>query len=172
MKLNSLMPSDAYILTIIGSDNGLSPNRRQAIIWTNAGILLIRPSGTNFSEILIEIGVFSFKKVHLKMSSAKCRPFCLGLNVLIVLHCPSIACQAMPSHYLKQCWHVHRRIHASLGLNGLNQLVISIEISTTTHFGALNFMKTGFYKDVTKIAKQMLAMSKMKHSTAYYDHRF
>ena len=28
-------------LTIIGSDNGLSPGRRQAIIWTNAGILLI-----------------------------------------------------------------------------------------------------------------------------------
>ena len=61
-------------LTIIGSDNGLSPVRRQAIIWTNAGILLIRPSGTNFSEILIEIDVFSFKKMHLKMSSAKWRP--------------------------------------------------------------------------------------------------
>ena len=42
-------------LTIIGSDNGLSPDRRQAIIWTNAGILLIGPLGTNFSEILIEI---------------------------------------------------------------------------------------------------------------------
>ena len=41
-------------LTIIGSDNGLSPDRRQAIIWTNAGILLIGPLGTNFSEILIK----------------------------------------------------------------------------------------------------------------------
>ena len=47
---------------IIGSDNGLSPNRRQAIIWTNAGIVLIRPLGTNFSPILIEIHTFSFKK--------------------------------------------------------------------------------------------------------------
>ena len=28
-------------LNIIGSDNGLSPGRRQAIIWTNAGMLLI-----------------------------------------------------------------------------------------------------------------------------------
>ena len=28
--------------TIIGSVNGFSPGRRQAIIWTNAGILLIR----------------------------------------------------------------------------------------------------------------------------------
>ena len=42
-------------LTIIGSDNGLSPGRRQAIIWTNAGIVLIGRLGTNVSEILIEI---------------------------------------------------------------------------------------------------------------------
>ena len=72
-------------LTIIGSDNGLSPGRRQAIIWTNAGILLIGPLGTNFSEILIGIQTFSFKKMHLKMSSVKWRPFCLGLNVLTQL---------------------------------------------------------------------------------------
>ena len=50
-------------LAIIGSDNGLSPGRRQAIIWTNAGISLIGPLGTNFSEILIEILTFSFKKM-------------------------------------------------------------------------------------------------------------
>ena len=49
-------------LTIIGSDNGLSPGRRQAIIWTNAGKLFIWPLGTNFSKILIEINTFSFKK--------------------------------------------------------------------------------------------------------------
>ena len=70
-------------LTIIGSDNGLSPERRQAIIWTNAGILLIGPSGTNFSEILIEIQTFSLKKIRLKMSSAKWCSLRLGLNVLI-----------------------------------------------------------------------------------------
>ena len=70
-------------LTIIGSDNGLSPDRRQAIIWTNVGLLLIGPLATNFSEILIEILIFSFKKIRLKVSSAKRRPFCLGLNVLI-----------------------------------------------------------------------------------------
>ena len=70
-------------LTNIGSDNGLSPGRRQAIIWTNAGILLIGPLGTNFSENLIGMQTFSFKKMPLKMSSAKWRPFCLGLNVLI-----------------------------------------------------------------------------------------
>ena len=69
-------------LTIIGSDNGLSPGRRQAIIWTNAGILLIGPLGTNYSEILIEIHTFTFRKMHFKMSSAKWRLFGLGLNVL------------------------------------------------------------------------------------------
>ena len=69
-------------LTIIGSDNGLSPGRRQAIIWTNARILLIRPLGTNFNEILLEILAFSFIKMRLKVTSAKWRPFCLGLNVL------------------------------------------------------------------------------------------
>ena len=45
-------------LTNIGSDNGLSPGRRQAIIWTNAEILFKGPLGTNFSEMLIEIHTF------------------------------------------------------------------------------------------------------------------
>ena len=54
-------------LTIIGSDNGLSPGRRQAIIWTNAGILLISPLGTNFDEILTEVyGI----KIHSSMCLA------------------------------------------------------------------------------------------------------
>ena len=39
-------------LTIIGSDNCLSPGRRHAIIWTDAGILLIGPSKTDFNEIM------------------------------------------------------------------------------------------------------------------------
>ena len=74
-----------FNLTIISSDNGLSPGRRQAIIRANAGILLIGPLGINFSGILFGIQAFSFKKMHVKMSSAKWRPFCLGLNVLNLL---------------------------------------------------------------------------------------
>ena len=69
-------------LIIIGSDNGLSPGRREAIIWTNDGILLIGLLGTYVSEIVIGIQIFSFKKMHLKMASAKWLPFCLGLKVL------------------------------------------------------------------------------------------
>ena len=71
----------------IDSDNGLSPGRRQAIIWPNAGILLIGPLGTYFSEILIEIHTFSFKKMYLKMSSGKRRPSCFGLNVIYSARC-------------------------------------------------------------------------------------
>ena len=66
----------------IGSNNGLSPGLRQSIIWTNDGILLIRTIGANFSEILIKIDIFPFKKLHLKLSSGNWRPFSLGLNVL------------------------------------------------------------------------------------------
>ena len=72
-------------LVIIGSDNGLSPGWREVIIWTNAGIFLIRPFGTNFSEMLIEIRTFTLKKMRLKMSSGKLQPFCHSLNVLTQL---------------------------------------------------------------------------------------
>ena len=70
-NINSLRLSNVSKSTIIGSDNGLSPGRRQTIIWTNAGILFIKVLGTNFSVILIEIITFSFKKMCLKVSSAK-----------------------------------------------------------------------------------------------------
>ena len=84
-QVNSLRPSDAYIcvgkLTNIGSDNGLSLGRRQAIIWTNAGIWSMEPVGTNFSEISIVIHTCSIK------CTWKCRlrsgvHFFLGINVL------------------------------------------------------------------------------------------
>ena len=58
--------------TIISSDNDLSPGRLQAIIWTNAGILLIGPLWTNFSEILFEIYTFSFWKMTAILSRLQC----------------------------------------------------------------------------------------------------
>ena len=83
-------------LTTIGSDYGLSPGWRQAIIWTNAGILLIWTSGTNFGEILSEIHAFSLKKMHLKMSSMKWHSSCLGLNVLILTSQTTTISYALP----------------------------------------------------------------------------
>ena len=67
----------------IGSGNGLSPVRHQAIAWTNADLLSIGPLGTRFSEIKIENVTFSFKKMHLKMLCVKWRPFCPGEMSLI-----------------------------------------------------------------------------------------
>ena len=86
-------------IIIIGSDTGLSPDWRQAIIWTNAGILLIGPLGTNFIEISNEIYTFSFKKMHLKMLSAIWRLFCLGFNVLM----GSCYHEEMPTHLPVWC---------------------------------------------------------------------
>ena len=70
-------------LTIIGSDNGLSPGWRQAIIWTNASILVIGPLGTKFSVISIRIQTFSLKKMHLpNIPPAKWHQFFLGLDLV------------------------------------------------------------------------------------------
>ena len=64
---------------IIEADNGLSSDWRQAITWTNDGLLLIETPGMNLSEIWIKIQQFSYKKIDLKMS-AKRQPSCLGFN--------------------------------------------------------------------------------------------
>ena len=69
----------------------LQPFRRQAIIWTNSGLLLIEILGTNFSEIVIKIRKFS-RKMHLKMSSAKkmaillSRPQCVNAYIYIYVY--------------------------------------------------------------------------------------
>ena len=98
-------------LTIIGSDNGLSPGRHQAIIWTNAWILLTGPLATNFIEILIGIQTFLFKKMHLKMSSAKWRPFCLGLNVLTYNSTRVSNVSSSCKTNLSASWHTCARMH-------------------------------------------------------------
>ena len=76
-------------LTIIGSDNGLSPGWWQAIIWTNSGIFLIGPSETNFREIFIEIYSFikenAFENVVWKMEAILSRPQCVKENQHISL---------------------------------------------------------------------------------------
>ena len=100
-------------VTIIVSDHDLSPGRRQAVIWNNAGILLIEPLGTNFSGSLIEIHTFSFKKMHLKMSSGKWRPSCLGFNVLTIPvlawnHDDALTCTYFPHFWTLCAWALWR----------------------------------------------------------------
>ena len=54
------------------------PEQRQAIFWTNTGMLLIGPLGTNFSEILIEIQTLFLNIIRLKMPSANIGHFVLA----------------------------------------------------------------------------------------------
>ena len=70
-NINSIDSSSSLIWVSIGSGNGLSPLRCQAIAWTNAAILSIGLLGTNFSEIWIKLAKFSFIKMYFKISSAK-----------------------------------------------------------------------------------------------------
>ena len=73
----------------IGSDNGLSPVRHQAITWTIADLLSFGHRNHISVKFFIEHQALFVKKMHLKMSSAKWLPFCLGLNVTIGQHrCP------------------------------------------------------------------------------------
>ena len=86
LYLQQYLPNPFHICTSLSSNfrRCVSCNvRRQAIIWTSAGILLIGPLGTNFSEISLQIHTFSFKKMHLNMLSAKWQLFCVCLHVLI-----------------------------------------------------------------------------------------
>ena len=83
-------------------DHGSSTPWRQAIIWSSAEILLTGPLGTNFSEMSIEIHIFSLKKFHLKMPTAKWRPFSLGLNVFIQTAVLSSFHSAGSDHYRRQ----------------------------------------------------------------------
>ena len=50
----------------IGSDDGLSPACRQAIIWANNALSWITPRGTHFNNILSYIDMFSFTKIPYK----------------------------------------------------------------------------------------------------------
>ena len=87
-------------LTTVGSDNGLSPGRRQAIFWTNVVILLIGTLGRNFSEISIQIHTLSLKNnayenIVFKMAAILSRPQCVKLVVRIRCHCLGLGHEVM-----------------------------------------------------------------------------
>ena len=121
-------------LTIIGSDNGLSSQRRQAIIWTNAGIMLIGPLGTNFSEILIEIQTFSginifieentFENVVCEMLFISSRPQCVKTRWCLCDITPKridtgdrLSIHVYLCQCLKHCmWNVHHFVRFGLSI--------------------------------------------------------
>ena len=110
-------------LTIIGSDNGLSPDRRQAIIWTNDGIFLIGPLGTNFSEILIETNIFiqenAFESVVRKTAAILSRPQCVNKSIYRImcgLSWITIFCHGGDSAMIAESLHEWQQIVILTGL--------------------------------------------------------
>ena len=74
-----------------GPGHGLLTVRHQAITWISAGSLSIRPSGTNFSEIVAATTkIFFSKKMNLRMLFANCWPFCPGINMKEWYYRPNI----------------------------------------------------------------------------------
>ena len=90
-----LKPTWDKVYLILSSDNGLLPGRHQAIIWTNAGILLIKPLETNISELNRHSYIFipenAFESAVCEMSAVLSRPQCVNIYPLIKLrlsfHC-------------------------------------------------------------------------------------
>ena len=70
-------------LTIIGSDNGLSPGRRQAIIWTIAGRNIVNWTLGNKLQWNLKRNSYIFIQENAFENVVwKWRPFCLSLYVL------------------------------------------------------------------------------------------
>ena len=81
-KLRDVYITSLVNYTIIGSDNGLSPLRRQPIIWNNDGLLSIRSRGTYSNEILFEFQEKSIQEYAYENAVCKnWRASCLGLSV-------------------------------------------------------------------------------------------
>ena len=83
----------------------MSPVQRQAIIWTNAGLLLIGPLGTNFCETLIDIYIYIFiwenalENVVCKITAIFARPRCV-----------KVMNKYSSSHRGHCYWYLHRRL--------------------------------------------------------------
>ena len=96
---SSLEPGDAYRIymyiiyiyihmrqrtIIIGSENGLPPDRRRAIIWTSDDLLSVGCTWTHFSEIYIKMRMFSLIKLHLRT--------CLQITAILSHLCVCVPC--------------------------------------------------------------------------------
>ena len=84
LSIISLTPGDAYMHRWTGSSLYQIMTCHLFGVKPLSDPMSTKPWGTYFSEILLEIHKFSFKKIHLKMPSAKVKlwPFCLGISVL------------------------------------------------------------------------------------------
>ena len=109
------------------------------VIWNNAGILLIGPLGTNFSDMLADIITFSFKKMYLNVSSAKWGPFCFGRNVLKGTFYCSQNCIIKPYLHDVGCFRqgssyvVFNKVILDNILQPFNKVICEIQVLQTLH---------------------------------------
>ena len=109
-------------LTIIASDNSLSPGRCQAIVWTNAGISVILPLGTKFSEIVIKIYTFSRKCIcNYRLKSVRHfvpASMCKMDDVMFVsVHAVGVSCRSDSSFCLSATCPLSISIHTMVSIN-------------------------------------------------------
>ena len=146
-------------LTIIGSDNGLSSDWCQAIIWTNAGILLIGPLGTNFNEIIVQIHAFSFKKMHLKMAAILSRPQYVKLQKKSM--CPKASTIMMDAKKncvnLVQAWQVYPSIWADCTRHVCCSLITPVAVVSWTR--QLFHLGTALTREYKQNSKQQMIIT-------------
>ena len=130
----------SWILVNIGSGNGLVLNRHQATTETNTDILSIGPFKNKLKWNFCGWSIFSLKKIHWKMLSAICQPFCSGFNVLIMscivfhhLYTNYLVCKTgiWAHHYLKYQF-FHRCL--SLASNCFRSLLCCPSCAIRDHF--------------------------------------
>ena len=118
-------------ITIIGSDNGLSPGRRQTIIWTNAGILLIGLLGTNFSEFESE-----FHHFHSRKCVWTCRlrngGYFVSASIWNNIRSPA---KPFPVRYVKMCCNIMKRVQLIITLHWT---IVILMYTTKTHIVELD----------------------------------
>ena len=158
-------------LSTIGSDNGLSPGRRQAIIWNNARILLMGHLGTKI-QWNVNRNSNIFKKMRLKMPSGKRRPFCLGLNVLKGNHYHKF-CAMRFSYFLSRMsefYHIIKRFTSDY-INSkhrlLNQIGTSMNICTVCTWYIDTYVPhSGLYAKC--YSRDIISQYKILHGIAYH----
>ena len=116
---------------IVSYNGSVSPVQHQAITRTSTciNLLSIEPSGTNFSEIY-SLQTYSWKTILFNTSSAKCRPFCSGLCMIILdpslylgfsyFHVTNFACSwVLIFHFI---FYANQKLPADLPSNSIGNI--------------------------------------------------
>ena len=166
-------------LTIIDSDNGLSPGRRQAIIRTNAEILLIEALRTNFSEILIGnifIRENAFENVVCEMAAILPRPQCVKIAIRAATStdfCNRLTgppksnrirlTERFASPYGALCFHVFAGSDSPPGPSRLSWQFASLLVSNQTSFTQIKRQSKTITCDVLMHKKQISNLMSFTH---------